>query len=74
MTWDGLNDIVLVHNGRIDYWPNMGYGKFGKRITMDRTPRLEWSFVPDRFCVKAEAQVVIDFSSESVLGRIRGPG
>jgi hypothetical protein len=25
MTGDGLNDIVLVHNGRIDYWPNLGY-------------------------------------------------
>ena len=24
MTGDGLNDIVTVHNGRIDYWPNLG--------------------------------------------------
>ena len=24
MTGDGLNDIVLIHNGRIDYWPNLG--------------------------------------------------
>jgi len=29
VTGDGLNDIVLVHDGRIDYWPNLGYGKFG---------------------------------------------
>ena len=34
MTGDGLRDIVLVHSGRIDYWPNLGYGRFGVRITM----------------------------------------
>ena len=39
MTGDGLNDIVLVHNGSIDYWPNLGYGRFGKRITMANAPR-----------------------------------
>ena len=33
MTGDGLNDIVLIHNGRIDYWPNLGYGRFGRRIS-----------------------------------------
>ena len=31
MTGDGLNDIVRVHAGRIDYWPNLGYGRFGAR-------------------------------------------
>ena len=30
MTGDGLNDIVLMHNGRIDYWPNLGYGQVWK--------------------------------------------
>lgn len=48
MTGDGLNDIVLLHNGRIDYWPNLGYGKFGKRITMKASPRLEYNFDPAR--------------------------
>jgi len=48
MTGDGLNDIVLVHNGRIDYWPNLGYGKFGKRITMTQSPRLGYDFDPKR--------------------------
>ena len=48
MTGDGLNDIVLVHNGRIDYWPNLGYGRFGKRITMENAPRLEIDFDPKR--------------------------
>lgn len=40
MSGDGLNDIVLINNGRIDYWPNLGYGRFGKRITMAQSPRL----------------------------------
>jgi RHS repeat-associated protein len=48
MTGDGLNDIVLVHNGRIDYWPNLGYGEFGKRITMANAPRLDYNFNPQR--------------------------
>jgi hypothetical protein len=24
MSGDGLSDIVLLHNGRVDYWPNLG--------------------------------------------------
>ena len=39
LTGDGLQDIVLVHNGRIDYWPNLGHGRWGHRITMRDCPR-----------------------------------
>ena len=49
MTGDGLRDIVLVHNGRIDYWPNLGYGRFGKRVTMKGAPHLGYTFDPRRF-------------------------
>ena len=48
MNGDGLLDIVLIHNSRIDYWPNLGYGRFGKRITMADAPRLERDFDPAR--------------------------
>jgi len=48
MSGDGLSDIVLVHNGRIDYWPSLGYGQFGKRITMENAPHLEVDFDPKR--------------------------
>ena len=41
MTGDGLNDIVLVHDGRIDYWPNLGYGRFGRRVSMANAPLLD---------------------------------
>ena len=48
MTGDGLNDIVLVHDGGIDYWPNLGYGRFGPRVAMANSPRLEFDFDPKR--------------------------
>lgn len=48
MTGDGLNDIVLLHDGRVDYWPNLGYGRFGKRITMTGSPRLEYNYDSNR--------------------------
>lgn len=48
MTGDGLNDIVFVHDGRIEYWPNLGYGNFGKRIVMENTPKIGWDFNPGR--------------------------
>jgi RHS repeat-associated protein len=41
MTGDGLTDVVRVRNGDVSYWPNLGYGAFGARVTMDRTPRLD---------------------------------
>ena len=41
MSGDGLNDIVRVRNGETAYWPNLGYGKFGAKVTMDRAPRFD---------------------------------
>ena len=38
MTGDGLQDIVLVSSGRVQYWPNMGYGCFGAKVTMKNAP------------------------------------
>ncbi|MEL6941947.1 MAG: SpvB/TcaC N-terminal domain-containing protein, partial [Bacteroidota bacterium] len=48
MTGDNLNDIVLVHSGRIDYWANMGNGKFSERITLSNAPRFGANFNPNR--------------------------
>ena len=48
MTGDGLNDIVLVHGGRIDYWPNLGYGRFGRRVSMANAPLLDGDVDPRR--------------------------
>lgn len=38
MSGDGLSDIVRIRNGEICYWPNLGYGRFGAKITMDTPP------------------------------------
>ena len=38
MSGDGLSDIVRIRNGEVCYWPNMGYGDFGKKIGMDHAP------------------------------------
>ena len=38
MSGDGLNDIVRIRNGDVCYWPNMGYGQFGAKVTMGNAP------------------------------------
>ena len=38
MTGDGLTDLVRVRNGEVCYWPNLGFGKFGAKVTMDNAP------------------------------------
>lgn len=50
MTGDGLNDLVRVRNGEACYWPNLGYGRFGAKVTMDGAPRFaaEQLFEPRR--------------------------
>lgn len=38
MSGDGLNDLVRIRNGGVSYWPNLGYGRFGAKVTMDNSP------------------------------------
>ncbi|MDB4891181.1 MAG: insecticidal toxin complex protein TcdB family [Gemmatimonadetes bacterium] len=38
MSGDGLNDLVRIRNGEVCYWPNVGYGRFGAKVTMDNAP------------------------------------
>jgi len=38
MTGDGLTDIVRIRDGEVCYWPNMGYGRFGAKVTMGSAP------------------------------------
>jgi RHS repeat-associated protein len=46
MTGHGLPDLVRVRNGEVCYWPNIGYGRFGAKVTMDHSP---WMDQPDQF-------------------------
>ncbi|GLV54152.1 hypothetical protein KDH_10010 [Dictyobacter sp. S3.2.2.5] len=41
MSGDGLSDIVRIRNGEVCYWPNLGYGRFGAKVTMDSAPQFD---------------------------------
>ncbi|WP_216912975.1 SpvB/TcaC N-terminal domain-containing protein [Nocardia noduli] len=46
LSGDGLTDIIRIRNGEVCYWPNLGYGRFGAKVTMDNAP---WFDNPDQF-------------------------
>ena len=48
MSGDGLQDIAVVYEGRIDYWPNLGYGRWGNRVATTLPARLPANFDPQR--------------------------
>ena len=41
MSGDGLTDIVRIRAEEVCYWPNLGYGRFGAKVTMDNAPHLD---------------------------------
>ena len=51
MTGDGLQDILLIHDGNVEYWPNLGYGEWGDRISMHNSPRFAYGYDPKRILV-----------------------
>ncbi|HEX8110939.1 MAG TPA: SpvB/TcaC N-terminal domain-containing protein, partial [Kofleriaceae bacterium] len=69
MSGDGLVDIVRVRNGEVCYWPNLGHGRFGRKVTLDGGPRFD---APDRFDPRRVRLADIDGSGTSdilYLGR-----
>ena len=46
LSGDGLTDLLRIRNGEVCYWPNLGYGRFGSKVTMDNAP---WFDEPDTF-------------------------
>src|SRR5439155_3302004 len=46
LSGDGLTDLVRIRNGEVCYWPNLGYCRFGAKITMDNAPTFD---NPDQF-------------------------
>jgi len=46
MSGDGMTDIVRIRNGEVCYWPNLGYGLFGKKVSLDNAPLFDH---PDAF-------------------------
>jgi len=59
MSGDGLNDLVRVRNAEVCYWPNLGYGRFGSKVTMGNAPLLDH---PDLFDQKRVRLADIDGS------------
>jgi RHS repeat-associated protein len=46
MTGDGLTDLVRVRRSETCYYTNLGFGRFGAKVTMDGSP---WLDEPDSF-------------------------
>ena len=66
---DGLSDVVRIRNGEVCYWPNLGYARFGAKITMDAAPIFDF---PDQFDHKRIRLADIDGSGTTdivYLGR-----
>jgi len=51
MSGDGLQDIVLVHDGSVEYWPALGRGDWGKRVVMQNSPRFPHGHDPKRILI-----------------------
>lgn len=46
MAGDGLQDIVVVADGNVEYWPNLGRGNWGERKSMRNCPRFPYGYNP----------------------------
>jgi RHS repeat-associated protein len=62
MAGDGLSDIVRIRYCEICYWPNLGYGRFGAKVTMGNAPMFE---SPDLFDPRRIHLADIDGSGNS---------
>lgn len=71
MDGSGRPHLVLVENGRITYWPNLGYGNFGEKIVMENSPQFDADFDVSRLFIAdldgSGTGDVIYFNSNSAL-------
>ena len=68
---DGLTDLVRIRNGEICYWPNLGYGRFGAKVTMDNSP---WFDAPELFDQRRLHLADIDGSGVTDIVYLHGDG
>lgn len=68
MSGDGLVDLVRIRNGEVCYWPNLGYGRFGSKVTMDNAP---WFDLHDQFDQKRIRLADIDGSGTTDIIYLR---
>jgi len=71
MSGDGLSDIVRIRLGDVSFWPNMGYGHFGAKLTMDNAP---WFDSPDQFNQQRIRLADIDGSGTTDIIYLRRDG
>ncbi|AUB41983.1 hypothetical protein COO91_08078 [Nostoc flagelliforme CCNUN1] len=71
MSGDGLTDIVRIRNGEVCYWPNLGYGRFGAKVTMDNAP---WFDAQDIFNQRRIVLADIDGSGTTDILYLGGKG
>lgn len=71
LSGDGLTDLVRIRNGEICYWPNLGYGRFGAKVTMDNAPHFDY---PDLFDHKFIRLADIDGSGTNDIIYLHGDG
>jgi RHS repeat-associated protein len=45
---DGLSHRIKITNKSVECWPNLGYGRFGKKIILDNAPYFEEDFDASR--------------------------
>jgi len=68
---DGLTDLVRIRNGEVCYWPNLGYGRFVARVTMDNSPHFD---MPDQFDQRRIRLADIDGSGVTDIIYLKGDG
>ena len=71
LSGDGLTDLVRITNGEVCYWPNLGYGRFGAKVTMDDSP---WFDALDLFDPRRIRLADIDGSGTTDLLYLHGDG
>ncbi len=71
MSGDGLVDLVRVRSGEVCYWPNLGYGRFGRQVSMGAAPHFD---PPDLFDPRRLRLADIDGSGTTDLVYLESSG
>lgn len=71
MSGDGLVDLVRIRNGEVCYWPNLGYGRFGNKVTMDNYPHFDF---PDQFDQRRIRLADVDGSGTTDIVYLKSDG
>jgi RHS repeat-associated protein len=71
MSGDGLTDLVRIRINEVCYWPNLGYCRFGAKVTMDHAPKFDY---PDQFNHSRIRLADIDGSGTTDIIYLHGKG